>query len=92
MSNLNEPMGRIDAIVIETSLLTADIKGIRLAAADSAVLPPADPGAHIDLWLPDGHVRQYSVIERAANGSAYVSMYRGRETTSRWTRATTRPS
>lgn len=71
MSNLNEPMGRIDAIVIETSMLTTDIKGIRLAAADGAMLPPADPGAHIDLWLPDRNVRQYSVIERAADGSAY---------------------
>jgi ferredoxin-NADP reductase len=71
MSNLNEPMGKIDTIVIETSMLTADIKGIRLAAANGAMLPPADPGAHVDLWLPDGNVRQYSVIERAADGSAY---------------------
>ena len=71
MSNLNEPPGRIDAIVADVSMLTADIKGIQLAAADGAMLPPAEPGAHIDLWLPDGNVRQYSVLERAENGSAY---------------------
>jgi vanillate O-demethylase ferredoxin subunit len=71
MSNLNDTPGRIDAIVTDAAMLTANIKGLCLAAADGSKLPPAEPGAHIELWLPDGIVRQYSVLERLDDGTAY---------------------
>ena len=38
-----------------------DVVRLWLAAADGAVLPPWTPGAHIDVTLPDGLVRQYSL-------------------------------
>jgi ferredoxin-NADP reductase len=71
MSTLNDLPGRIDAIVTDATMLTADIKGLCLATADGSMVPPAEPGAHIDLWLPDGIVRQYSVLERVNDGTAY---------------------
>ena len=32
-----------------------------VAAPDGSHLPPFEPGAHIDLTLPDGTMRQYSL-------------------------------
>jgi vanillate O-demethylase ferredoxin subunit len=34
--------------------------GYELAAADGSALPPFEAGAHIDVHLPGGLVRQYS--------------------------------
>lgn len=45
------------------------IKHLTLFAADGLALPPVEAGSHIDLWLPGGLVRQYSVIE--ADGNSY---------------------
>jgi len=39
-----------------------DIKVYRLESLDGTPLPPAGAGAHIDLFLPNGLVRQYSLI------------------------------
>ena len=39
----------------------ADVVAIRLAAADGEPLPRWYPGAHIDVHLPSGRVRQYSL-------------------------------
>ena len=65
-----------------------DIKLYEFRRPDDAKLPPAEPGAHIDLHLPNAMVRQYSLcvsepearryvvgIKRDANsrgGSAYI--------------------
>ncbi|CAB3962850.1 ferredoxin [Burkholderia aenigmatica] len=65
------PGDRIAAVVVEAAMLTPEIRGIVLAAADGAALPPADPGAHVEVRLPDGIVRHYSIVERAADGSTY---------------------
>ena len=61
-----KPAANIDltprAVVVRRQWLAADdIKGIELEAADGMPLPPAQAGAHIDLHLPDGTVRQYSL-------------------------------
>jgi vanillate O-demethylase ferredoxin subunit len=40
-----------------------DIHVLELAAADGRALPDAEAGAHIDLHLPNGLVRQYSLME-----------------------------
>nr|ABA54719.1 ScmC [Alcaligenes sp. O-1] len=38
-----------------------DIASFRLARVDGGNLPPFSPDAHIDVHLPGGHVRQYSL-------------------------------
>ena len=58
------------------------LTGIRYAAQDinlyefrrpeGAALPPAEPGAHIDLHLPTGLLRQYSLVTADGDPSAYV--------------------
>ncbi len=40
---------------------TADICSLDLVATDGVPLPPFTAGAHIDLHLPNGLVRQYSL-------------------------------
>jgi tetrachlorobenzoquinone reductase len=42
-----------------------------LAAPDDSVLPPAEPGAHIGVHLPDGMVRQYSLLHTPEGTRSY---------------------
>ncbi|HVX74867.1 MAG TPA: PDR/VanB family oxidoreductase [Bradyrhizobium sp.] len=39
---------------------------------EGLTLPPYTPGAHIDLYLPNGLVRQYSLVNDYATGNRYV--------------------
>ena len=39
---------------------------------DGAALPPVEPGAHIDLNLPNGMMRQYSLVTAEGDPAAYV--------------------
>jgi ferredoxin-NADP reductase len=50
---------------------TPDVVVLELSAADGADLPPWAPGAHVDLLLPDGMVRQYSLCGDPADRSAW---------------------
>lgn len=50
-----------DAIVVARRTLADDVDLFELAAADGTPLGPWAPGAHLDLLLPDGHERQYSL-------------------------------
>jgi tetrachlorobenzoquinone reductase len=63
------PGDRIAAVVVDAAMLTPEIRCIVFAAADGTALPPAEPGAHVEVRLPDGVVRHYSIVERAADGS-----------------------
>lgn len=45
---------------------------LRLEAPDGAPLPPWQPGAHLDLVLPSGLVRQYSLCGDPAESGAYA--------------------
>lgn len=50
---------------------------IRLARPDGTPLPAWEPGAHIDLILPTGLVRQYSLVESAPDLSWYrIAVFR----------------
>ena len=49
-----------------------DTKVYKLPARDRALLPPAEPGAHIDLHLPNGITRQYSLVEPGAAPASYT--------------------
>ena len=65
-----------------TDLLTLRLEAIRYAAADThlfelvspdgAPLPPYQPGAHIDLHMPGGFLRQYSLARPYQEGQGYL--------------------
>ncbi|MFI0449945.1 PDR/VanB family oxidoreductase [Actinomadura sp. 6N118] len=48
-------------VVARKEPLAGDVAGLTLQAPDGGPLPPWEPGAHIDLVLGDGLVRQYSL-------------------------------
>ena len=47
------------------------VLSLQLAAPDGSPLPPFAPGAHIDLTLPDGTLRQYSLCGDPSDTSHY---------------------
>jgi ferredoxin-NADP reductase len=47
------------------------VLSLELAAPDGRDLPPFEPGAHIDLHLPSGTMRQYSLCGDPADRSCY---------------------
>jgi tetrachlorobenzoquinone reductase len=47
------------------------VLSLQLAAPDGSPLPPFAPGAHIDLRLPDGTLRQYSLCGNPSDTSHY---------------------
>lgn len=47
------------------------VLSLELSAPDGAPLPPFEPGAHIDLKLPDGTLRQYSLCGDPRDTSHY---------------------
>lgn len=63
----------IQAVITRVQSMARDIVLIELQAADQAPLPGASPGAHIDLHLPNGQIRQYSLTN--AKGEAFQANY-----------------
>ena len=49
------------AVVTKRELLTPDVVALTLADPDGGLLPSWTPGAHIDVQLPSGRRRQYSL-------------------------------
>ncbi|WP_434667181.1 PDR/VanB family oxidoreductase [Paraburkholderia sp. A3BS-1L] len=73
--------------MIETKVTALRIEadgiiGIDLRSIDGSPLPPFEPGAHVDVHLPDGMTRQYSLCNEAWDRSRYC-LGVGRSTTSR---------
>lgn len=59
-------------LVVDTKDSAADnVVVLCLRAADGALLPAWTPGAHVDLVLPSGAVRQYSLCGDPGDRSAY---------------------
>ncbi|MER5546352.1 PDR/VanB family oxidoreductase [Streptomyces sp. NPDC002589] len=54
-----------EVLIRERTELAAGVLGLELVASGGGALPAADPGAHIDLVLPSGLVRQYSLCTPA---------------------------
>ncbi len=48
-----------------------NVVALTLATPDHSPLPPWHPGAHLDIHLPSGRVRQYSLCGDPAEGSRY---------------------
>ena len=63
----------IDARLTAIEEVARDTKLYTFRRVDGAPLPPYKPGAHIDLLLPNGLVRQFSlVVPSAANPDSYT--------------------
>jgi ferredoxin-NADP reductase len=58
--------------VAEARDLAGDVKCFVLRHPRRAVLPPPEAGAHVDIRLPDGRVRHYSLCGDPADRSQYV--------------------
>lgn len=58
---MSAPQGDFDVVVTAVRRPAADVVELELAGRDGATLPSWMPGAHIDLLLPNGVVRQYSL-------------------------------
>lgn len=61
----------IDAQVTARTQETADIISVELARTDGAALPSFSAGAHIDVQLPTGWLRQYSLCRVADSSGRY---------------------
>lgn len=62
----------IDAVVVSRNDEAQGICSFELAAADGSLLPPFSAGAHIDVHLPDGLVRQYSLCNHPEERHRYL--------------------
>lgn len=62
----------ISVLVTRKWNIADEIDGFELSSADGQALPAATPGAHIDVHLPDGMIRQYSLC----NGPEHRTHYR----------------
>ncbi|MDO9381127.1 MAG: cytochrome P450 [Nocardioidaceae bacterium] len=59
-------------LVVEERVEVSDgVVALTLTSRDGSDLPPWEPGAHVDLVLDDGLVRQYSLSGDPADRSAY---------------------
>ncbi|TLF53172.1 PDR/VanB family oxidoreductase [Nocardia cyriacigeorgica] len=65
--------GRIRVVVAERRIEArdTDVISLVLRAPDGRELPPWRPGAHLDLELPSGRLRQYSLCGDPADTRAY---------------------
>lgn len=51
----------LPCVVAEVEALSEDVHAITFARADGRQLPPWFPGSHVDVVLPSGRMRQYSL-------------------------------
>ncbi len=67
--------GYFDLRPMTVDAITAEAEGVvsvRLSAPDGGELPAWEPGAHLDLVLPSGKVRQYSLCGDPADRDSYL--------------------
>jgi vanillate O-demethylase ferredoxin subunit len=62
----------LEVVVNDKNREADDIVSLKLTSADGSTLPAFDPGAHIDVHLPNGMVRQYSLCNRPGEGDHYL--------------------
>jgi vanillate O-demethylase ferredoxin subunit len=58
--------------VAEIRDVASDVRVFTLRHATRTTLPPPEPGAHVDVRLPDGKVRQYSLCGDPDDASQYM--------------------
>jgi tetrachlorobenzoquinone reductase len=64
-------MHKIRVAIHERSVEATDVVKLELRPADGGVLPAFAPGAHIDLFLPNGLTRQYSLLNDGEKRNRY---------------------
>ncbi|ATJ83117.1 PDR/VanB family oxidoreductase [Halomonas beimenensis] len=67
---------RLSLILTRRRRLAPAIVELTLEAEDGAPLPPAPAGAHLELELPDGLVRHYSLLDDGAEGRYRLGVLR----------------
>jgi ferredoxin-NADP reductase len=63
---------RLSLIIAEVEDIAPSVRAFTLTDPERWPLPPFTPGAHIDLHLPTGRVRQYSLCNDPQEGDRYV--------------------
>jgi ferredoxin-NADP reductase len=58
-------------VVDEVRTEAPDVRSLRLVCADGSELPSWQPGSHLDVLLPSGRCRQYSLCGDPADRSSY---------------------
>lgn len=66
------PPSRLRVRVQSVSCLADDINAFEFVNAESDTLPAFTPGSHIDVHLPDGTIRQYSLCNASTERHRYV--------------------
>lgn len=66
------PAGSLGLRVSAIRWLAPTIREIELCAPDGAALPPPTPGAHVDLSLPGGNIRSYSLVNEPGDDRRYL--------------------
>jgi cytochrome P450/ferredoxin-NADP reductase len=61
----------LDVVVSKRADVATDIIGLELTSADDTPLPSYDAGAHVDVYVKSGLIRQYSLTGDPADGSKY---------------------
>lgn len=73
MPEIAVPRGNTITVVVKRKWKSADgVIGFELADRDGKHLPTFQPGAHIDVHLPNGLVRQYSLTNGPGDLNSYV--------------------
>ncbi|MET0438178.1 MAG: Rieske 2Fe-2S domain-containing protein [Devosia sp.] len=73
MPDIAIPRGNTMPVVVKRKWKSADgVIGFELADRDGKHLPTFQPGAHIDVHLPNGLIRQYSITNGPGDLSSYV--------------------
>jgi cytochrome P450/ferredoxin-NADP reductase len=67
----NEDNPWLDVIVAKRSDVATDIIGLELSSTDGSTLPAYDAGAHVDVYVKSGLIRQYSLTGDPADSSKY---------------------
>ena len=64
--------GLIDVRLTDITVVARDTNLYAFARPGGGALPPYKPGAHIDIHIPNGLVRQFSLLNPADNPETYV--------------------
>jgi tetrachlorobenzoquinone reductase len=72
MNAPNPSSDLLQVVVRSITLLATDTIGVELVPDDGTELPAFEAGAHVDLLLPNGISRSYSLCNSATDGHRYV--------------------
>jgi vanillate monooxygenase ferredoxin subunit len=68
---VSDPATILDVIISRRETLADGIIGLELVAADSTPFPAFDAGAHVDVYVSPGVVRQYSICNDPTERTRY---------------------